>query len=794
MGGAASSTPAVAALPWIRVVSRSAWIRYLAGGLVAAVVVLPWSGWPGTLLFNLVQLSGAAAVLIGARRHWQRGSWSWRLIVAGFVSAVLADAVWTLAPALRSMEVFFGLLGVLFLAKQLLLTIGLILVVPRRSAQWWWDASLDGVIVSAGLAVALWMFVAQPIVRSGHFGVVATGGAMVYVLADLFVLAALARLMFISSIRSAAGTLLAGSVCCLLLADAWYCVTLSTDHPFVPSDASLLSWMACAVLLGAAALHPSVKDLGRPSRRALAGASKARMATFVVLALLGPVIAATVVVGGHSSRPRLTWADDLVPAVLTTLLSVLLVLRLGLLLKLAHDRAGALQRSLQAQERLQHQLSYRALHDPLTGLGNRALLNERLDRWLAAPEPAFVLLMLDLDGFKDVNDNLGHPTGDQLLIEVAGRLSAVITEADALVRLGGDEFAILLPWDDLDHAQRLARWVLDVVQSPYLLGGREIYLTTSVGLLLRQSESRTASDALRDADLALYAAKSAGKNRMVVFDASLRQAQADRARLSDGLRRPEVYDELELHYQPIVDLATGRPYAVEALLRWTPVGGEPVSPTEFVPMAEETGVIVPIGRWAVGQAVAQVKPWFERYGVAVSVNVSALQLKNHDFADQVLELLTEHDVPGDALIVELTESVLIGGTVTDAEVVETSLRRLRARGVQVAIDDFGTGYSSLSYLCQLPVDILKIDHLFTGQLLNGGPNGRRAALIRAILDVGRSLRLQTVAEGIETEEQARRLRMLKCPLAQGYLFSAPLLPAALDEYLTICGHPLVRDS
>jgi diguanylate cyclase (GGDEF)-like protein len=793
MGGAASSSPAVAVLPRIRGLGRSVWIRYLAVGLAVSVVVLPWSGAPGTLLFNVVQLSGAAAALVGSRRHGPRGSWPWRLIAIGFVSAALADAAWTLAPALRSMEVFLGLLGVLFLAKHLLLTVGLILVVPRRSAQWRWDASLDGTIVSAGLAIGLWMFVAQPIVRSGQFGSVATATAMAYVLADLVVLAALARLVFVSSIRSAASALLAGSVGCLLLADGWYCITLSTDHPFTPSNASVLGWMACAVLLGAAALHPSVKDLGQPSRRALAGASKARMATFVVLALFGPVIAASVAVGGHSRRPWLTWVDDLVPAVLTTLLSVLLVLRLGLLLKVAHDRAGALQRSLRAQERLQHQLSYRALHDPLTGLGNRALLNERLDRWLVAPEPAFVLLMLDLDGFKDVNDNLGHPTGDQLLIEVAGRLSAVITEADALVRLGGDEFAILLPWDDMDHAKRLARWVLDVVQSPFLLAGREIYLTTSVGLLLRQSESRTASDALRDADLALYAAKSAGKNRVVVFDASLRQAQADRARLSDGLRRPEVYDELELHYQPIVDLATGRPYAVEALLRWTPPGGQPVPPAEFVPMAEETGVIVPIGRWAVEQAMAQVKPWFERYGVAVSVNVSALQLKNHDFADHVLELLSRHDVPGDALIVELTESVLIGGTVTDAQVVEASLRRLRACGVQVAIDDFGTGYSSLSYLCQLPVDILKIDHIFTGQLLNGGPDGRRAALIRAILDVGRSLRLRTIAEGIETEDQARRLRMMKCPLAQGYLFSAPLEPAALDEYLAICGHPLVRD-
>jgi diguanylate cyclase (GGDEF)-like protein len=440
------------------------------------------------------------------------------------------------------------------------------------------------------------------------------------------------------------------------------------------------------------------------------------------------------------------------------------------------------------QEELQTQLTHRALHDPLTGLGNRALLAERLSE---AVGTRFSLMMLDLDGFKDINDTLGHPAGDELLVEVARRLRTAVPEVaverlgdSAVVRLGGDEFAILLAGADRATADPVAQAVLDAIRAPYLVAGRQLYLTTSIGVLVPDGRRRTPGDALRDTDVALYAAKAAGKNQVVVFDAALRNVRGERARLATGLRRALADDGLGLHYQPIVDLATGGVHAVEALLRWTPPGRGPVSPGEFVPVAEETGLIVPMGAWVLDKALRQGRQWYERYGTAMSVNVSALQLSAPDFADRVLESLRISGMPGPGLILELTESVLITQVNGDDRGVQACLGRLREHGVRVAVDDFGTGYSSLSYLWQLPVDVLKIDRMFTGYL--SGPEhqeSRRAAFLRAILDVGRSLQLQTIAEGVESPEEARRLREMGCRYVQGYLFAAPLPAVAVAEYL-----------
>jgi EAL domain-containing protein (putative c-di-GMP-specific phosphodiesterase class I) len=313
------------------------------------------------------------------------------------------------------------------------------------------------------------------------------------------------------------------------------------------------------------------------------------------------------------------------------------------------------------------------------------------------------------------------------------------------------------------------------VRPAYRTGEAEVALSATAGLL-DLTESATATDALRDADLALTAAKEIGKNQLVTFRAELRAERVRRSELAAGLRRALAGGELSVHYQPVVDLADGRMSAVEALVRWFGPDGRAIPPMEFVPVAEETGLIVAVGEYVLRRACADARPWYERYGVAVTVNVSGHQLREPGFVETVLAVLDETGLPGKALVLELTETVMI----TDIEATQ-ALEQLRTHGVRVAIDDFGTGYSSLSYLVKLPVDFLKIDRAFTSP--SPQPAAHHWAFVRAILDLADSLRLVTIAEGVENEPQAHTLRNLGCPLAQGFLYSRPVPAAAIAELL-----------
>ncbi|WP_203895983.1 putative bifunctional diguanylate cyclase/phosphodiesterase, partial [Planobispora longispora] len=381
------------------------------------------------------------------------------------------------------------------------------------------------------------------------------------------------------------------------------------------------------------------------------------------------------------------------------------------------------------------------------------------------------LLLLDLDGFKDVNDTYGHPVGDELLTVVARRLRTLTPDGQILARLGGDEFAVVLPGADLEQALAAAEEVLAAVREPYLIDGRELYVTTSIGVLA-DSAAPTASDALRDADLALYAAKAAGKNQIAVFDYTLRAERLHHAEIAAGLRQALAQGEFSLAYQPVVNLASGRIYAVEALLRWLPAGGRAVPPDVFIPVAEDTGLIVEIGRWALERACADAKRWHERHGIAVTVNVSGRQLRERSFRETVLEILTRHALPRNALTLEVTESMLLATSPAETQRIVDVLADLRAHGVRIALDDFGTGYSSLAYLRTLPVDILKIDRSFTAPL-TGVDHRQARAFTKAIVELAASLNLATVVEGVESREQAGVLQQMGCPLAQGYLFSPP---------------------
>jgi diguanylate cyclase (GGDEF)-like protein/PAS domain S-box-containing protein len=438
-------------------------------------------------------------------------------------------------------------------------------------------------------------------------------------------------------------------------------------------------------------------------------------------------------------------------------------------------------RDVSERKELERRLTHQAFHDPLTGLANRSLFRDRVRHALALrsrTHKPLAVLFLDLDGFKAVNDSLGHAVGDRLLGSVAGRLLSVVRPGDTVARLGGDEFAVLLEdLDGLHVAQQVAQRFIEELHTAIALDGHEVFVGASVGLALASADD-DADELLRNADLAMYRAKTLGKNRCEVFEPDMHAAALARMEIENDLRHAVVRGELRLHYQPVVELATGRVVGVEALLRWQHPTRGLVSPLDFIGVAEESGLIVPVGRWVLSEACRQVARWQRTTGLPLrlSVNLSARQLQAPRLAEFVARTLRSTGVRPNDLVLEITESILVD----DAERTIAKLHLLRELGVKLAIDDFGTGYSSLNYLRRLPVDVLKIDRSFVQGI---GTESELAALTGAIVGIGRDLGLDTVAEGIEEPAQLEALRAMGCVLGQGFLFARPLPADELAELL-----------
>ncbi|MGH3666437.1 MAG: putative bifunctional diguanylate cyclase/phosphodiesterase, partial [Egibacteraceae bacterium] len=428
---------------------------------------------------------------------------------------------------------------------------------------------------------------------------------------------------------------------------------------------------------------------------------------------------------------------------------------------------------------LEQEIEHRALHDSLTGLGNRALFLDRAGHALAmrerSPAPLSVLF-LDLDDFKTMNDSLGHGVGDELLVEVARRLLAAVRTADTVARLGGDEFAVLLENTGVEGAREIAGRIEDAMRAPVTLHGNKLSVRASIGIAPAESATRPL-DVLRDADIAMYAAKRDGKGRCRVFNPDMRSSLVTRIHLQAELNDALARDQFVLHYQPVVDQRTGRLEAVEALVRWNHPERGLLLPADFIPVAEETGLIVPLGAWVTKEATRQAKALQDDLGgpLSVSVNLSPQQLSS-DVVSMVHNALVESQLDPKDLVLEITETCLIN----QEDVIVTNLQALRALGLRVAIDDFGTGYSSLAYLRRLPIDILKIDRSFINCITDGP---ERAALTEAIIRLARILDLHTIAEGIETPGQAQALQDFGCHSAQGYYYCRPLAAEQLPDYL-----------
>ena len=433
--------------------------------------------------------------------------------------------------------------------------------------------------------------------------------------------------------------------------------------------------------------------------------------------------------------------------------------------------------------KLETDLLQQSLHDPLTGLPNRALIFDRLRQMIAATERrlgSVAVLFIDLDNFKDVNDSLGHGVGDELLIAVSSRLSSVIRGEDTVGRLGGDEFIVLAEQSgDIDRATLIAQRILDIFAEPFRLGSAPnmaLGVHASIGVAVGRAAEP--DDLLRNADIAVYRAKDSGKNRFVLFDETMHKINDDRLQLSIELRSALAKNEFFLVYQPIIDLRTLRPYGVEALLRWRHPGRGVVSPVEFIPLLEQDGFILEIGRWVLNQACTQGAEW-ERQGtpLTISVNASALQLIAGTFVEHVRAALTASGLTPDHLVIEITESVLL----RDPTATVAALTALRRLGVRIAIDDFGTGYSSLTYLKQFPIDSLKIDRSFVADMEH---SPEAATLVRTLVGLGKELGITTTAEGIEDPGQLAALRADECDWGQGFHIARPMDPNGIPAFIS----------
>lgn len=444
-----------------------------------------------------------------------------------------------------------------------------------------------------------------------------------------------------------------------------------------------------------------------------------------------------------------------------------------------------LVKEIAERKRAEEKLLHDALHDELTQLPNRVLFMERVAKVLhycrRYPHYQFAVLFLDLDRFKIVNDSLGHAIGDQLLVEISRQIASCLREMDTVARLGGDEFTILLEnVHGIKDAVRVAERVQAAITAHFCLEGHRIFTSASIGIAMGGSHYQTLEEVLRDADIAMYQAKALGRSRYAIFDQGMYLQTLRLLHMENDLRLAIDRGEFSLNYQPIVSLRTGKLAGFEALLRWKHPQEGFISPAEFIPVAEDTGLIVPLGEWVLRQACQQMRHWQQQYPAAkdlrMSVNLAGKQLQEPCFIQKVDDILAETGLRGEDLRLELTESMLMERT----EEMIGLLQQLRDRQIQLSIDDFGTGYSSLSYLHRFPVTTLKIDRSFVSNMNSDAENFE---IVRTVITLAHTLSMEVVAEGVETPEQSSQLRDLGCEYGQGYLFSRPLDEATASTFL-----------
>ncbi|GAA1639869.1 putative bifunctional diguanylate cyclase/phosphodiesterase [Actinoplanes couchii] len=745
------SAPAAAQGSSLRRSRSVAWRLVVAAVLVPAV--LPMVPAPLQALLSVTAvLSGVASIWYAARTATPEGQVPLRhlylaglLIVAGMVLRTVLVGDDRSPPTTVSLPldgvVIAGYLLAAYAAARILL---------QRRADPEDPAWIDAVLVGATFACMAWTFVVAPAIERTGQPAVQFANAF-FPIVDVVLLALVAQLGLAGGHRAPSfWTALLGTAS-LFAGDLLY---LIGDGALagVPADLVLSLHTAALLLLGAAALHPSRRMLVTPQQRLVRKISKRRMLA-IMLTLLIPVVVATL-------QPPQGSLDKNVRGVLVLVLVTVVLFRVAW--------------SSNSRARAEDSIRRRATHDALTDLPNRGLLQDTITTWgdqATAGQQEISLLFIDLDRFKMINDHWGHQVGDELLCAVATRLSSHVRSSDLVCRIGGDEFVIAL--SSPSHsilAESVAGRVLDLFGRPFALSVGDVVVSASIGVA-KASGGSEAVELIRDADTAMYQAKESGRNTWALFDTSLRDRLHDRITLEQALRGALRRGELYATYQPIIDLASGELDGFETLMRWEHPELGAIPPLRFIPVAEETGMIVEAGAWLLREAAGRLAQWRaergpEAHPLHMSVNVSVRQLRDRKLVAVVRDVLASTGLPPSALWLEITES----GVMEDIDTALSTLNALHDLGVVLAIDDFGTGYSSLSYLNRLPVGIVKLDRSFVSDV---GRQGANEQIVRAVLAMTSALDLRVVAEGVETEAQRDWLREQGCDLAQGWLFGKP---------------------
>jgi diguanylate cyclase len=729
--------------------ARGAAIFIVAGALSSVLYFFVLTGLAASIYWDVLGVSMFAYGFVLAARL-ERHRLAWVLILIGESCFVVGDIGFTFMAYVLHSDAYPSFGDYFYVGGYPFVAVGLVRLLRARRGTRDVGGVIDGFIVATSVGVLLWVFFAEPTAFDQSLPILERFTNVAYPAGDLLLIAICAQLAARQIRRQAPYWIVAASLFSLLVADVVF-LYQSQYGSYNERDAVDFGWWMGYVLIVAVLLHPKVGEIAAAPQRSTPRLSARRIIVLSLVTTAAPLtIAARYAAGASLELPALLGG--------TVVLFALVVMRLVVM-----------ARELETSRSL---LLHEATHDALTGLANRTLFGDQVAASLAGGATVAVLC-LDLDDFKLVNDSLGHPAGDVVLEIVGRRLAALVRPGDAVARLGGDEFAMLVVDHDPATGSMVAQRASDAVREPIRLpSGQTVHSNASVGVAYSSTGSSVES-LLRDADIAMYIAKRSGKGHHEVFMPGMRQDVIDhlqmRTELVDALER----NEFVLEYQPIVDIASGRAVGIEALVRWDHPRRGRVGPLSFIPIAEETELIMPIGLWVLREACRRIVELDPRNdGLPIGVNVSAVQLRDPNLVDDVLRALEDTGLDSSRLVLELTESSVI----SDLDAAAVTLCELRTHGVRIVLDDFGAGYASLRHLRAFPVDAVKLDRSFVVSSLE-----HDSTVLSGLIEMAANLGMATVGEGIEEPGQLEMLRSLRCKYAQGYLIARPMPSDRLNE-------------